>query len=69
MVFFSVAMDAEEDAARGFAFDFFAPFLEVVFTVQKTRLGQSSGGLVSISTLNGLDEPVLKICAFYRVDT
>jgi hypothetical protein len=38
MVFFSVAMDSAADAVRGFVFDFSAPFLEVVFTIDEFRL-------------------------------
>ena len=38
MVFFSAAMDAEADDARGFGFDLFGVFLDVVFTVQKPVL-------------------------------
>ena len=45
MVFFSLAMDAEADVARGFAFDFFAPFFVVVFTIDEFRLGLAPEGL------------------------
>jgi hypothetical protein len=33
------------DAARGSALDFFAPFLEVVFTIDEFRLGLATNGL------------------------
>jgi hypothetical protein len=65
-VFFSLARESAEAIARGFAFGFFGVFFEVVFTVQKTRLGL---GLVAKSILNGLDDPVRKISAVCRIDT